>query len=115
MCEEISLTLFSSGGRLTTVDLHHLNHRELSMRAVTPEAARRAEAALLALGAHVLRTRCHIRPGDAFALGGEVVRVELGGPNHLEVVPCAPGWLGRHGLDDDLARGAPRVAAREAR
>jgi hypothetical protein len=108
MDEELFLSLFTSGGRVTTVGLHYLDHRELSMRAVTPEAARRAESVLPALAAHVARTRCQIRPGDAFALSGGVVRVEPCGPDHLEVVPCEPGWLARHGLADDGWNEAPR-------
>ena len=114
MREDHFLTLFTSGGRTTTVGLHYLSHHELSMRAVTPEATRLAEIVLSELAEHVARTGARIRPGDAFALGGAVVRVEPGGPCHLEVVPCEPGWLARQGLVDDawreIADGYPRKA-----
>ncbi len=114
MCEDLYVVVYTRGGRSSTVGLHFLHQRELSMRAVTPEAARRAEAVLLALAEHCVSTGARIHPGDAFAFAGGVVRVEPGGRDHLEVVPCEPGWLARHGLADDGFRQAPRQQLRDA-
>lgn len=88
MCESAQVSLVASGGRVSSVGLLHVNHRELSMRAITPEASRQAERILLVLAAHVVDTGAQLRPGDAFALAGTVVRVEHGGPSHFEVVRC---------------------------
>jgi len=88
MCESPQVTLVASGGRVSSVGLLYVNHRELSMRAITPETGRQAECILLALAAHIVETGAQLRPGDAFALAGTVVRVEHGGPSHFEVVTC---------------------------
>ncbi len=88
MCEEHRVSLVVSGGRVSSVGLQLVDHRELSMRAVTPEASRQAEAIILALATHIIGTGARLRPGDAFAFADTVVRIELGGPSHLEVVRC---------------------------
>ena len=89
MCDKAQVRLVASGGRLSSIGLFCVNHRELSMRAITPEASRQAERIILSLAAHIVDTGAQLRPGDAFALAGSVVRIEHGGPSHLEVVTCA--------------------------
>jgi hypothetical protein len=91
MCEGHQVSLFASGGRVSSVGLLYVDHRELSMRAITPEASRQAEGIILSLAAHVVETGARLRPGDAFEVVGAVVRIEHGGPSHLEVVRCDGG------------------------
>jgi hypothetical protein len=104
MCEEYTLSFVTSGGRVSTVGLLYVNHRELCMRAITPEATREAKEILMSLASHVITTRAQLRPGDAFAFQNQVVRIELGGPDHMEVVSCGPSWLVKAGLVDRYPR-----------
>jgi hypothetical protein len=104
MCESPQVVLVASGGWVSSVGLVYVDHRELSMRAITPEASRQAEGVILTLAAHVVETGAKLHPGDAFALADTVFRIEHGGPSHLEVVACGRDVVGR----------PPRRAARAA-
>ena len=109
MCERAQVRLVASGGRVSSVGLLYVAHRELSMRAITPEASRQAERIILFLAAHVVDTGAQLHPGDAFALADTVVRIEHGGPSHLEVVRCSDpraeaGGLGRRDADVAASR-----------
>lgn len=95
MCESREVNLVASAGRVSSVGLVYVDHRELSMRAITPEASRQAEGIILSLAGYVVETGVQLRPGDAFALAGIEVRIEHGGPSHFEVVRCgAPRGAG---------------------